>query len=106
MTDLIASTKQDVLDLCGVADDSNSNISLAVKYSVLAAVLRYLKTTDELAPTYETPGSKTQRTTDKDIDFWQAKADKITQPYENAKVEMMSLYSSPSCHVGFDCGGR
>ena len=104
LTRIVNSAYSRVLRLTGVSNDSTPDIQLAIEFTACAMTLRKMKTTDEMAATVETPGSKYTHTTDKDIDFYQAQADAITNKYAPLK---RSSYLSPSYHSGFNChGGR
>ncbi|MEN6293509.1 MAG: hypothetical protein ABFD07_16035 [Methanobacterium sp.] len=104
---IIDNSTDDVLDLCGVTDESIPDIALAVRYTVLANVLKYMKTTGELAPSIKAGNGQRQNTPDKDIETYQKLADEITQPYIILKRSTFnSTFSSPTFTMGFNsCSG-
>ncbi len=104
---IIDNTTVDVLNICGVTDSTIPDITLAIRYTVLANVSIYLKTTGELAASVSSPEWKQQNTTDKDIERYQKLADELTQPYIVLKNSSFnSTYTSPSFVANFSCGRR
>ena len=98
LQDIIDETGNDVLDLCGTTDETNPIIILAGKNAILADVYRKMKTTGELAASVSTGNAQRQNTTDKDIDFYQIKAESYISQYKSASSYS---FSSPAFHVGF-----
>lgn len=107
--DIIDNTTDDVLNICGVTDAAIPNITMAIRYTVLANVSRKLKTTGELAPSISTPEWKQTNSVDDDIEYYQAMADELTQPYKALKnLAFASSYTnhtfvldfSGNCHGG------
>lgn len=98
LSNLIDETTEDVLAQCETTDESNPLIILAGKYAALASLLRYMKTTGELAASIETPGSKMQNTTDIDIARYDQKSEGYIQQFRAANS---FTYSNPSYNVGF-----
>jgi len=106
--DIITNTTEDILNICGVTDSTIPDITMAIRYTVLANTLIYLKTTGELAPTIKVGNGQRQNTPDKDIEKYQKLADELTQPYINVKKSSFeSTFSSPSYVVSFSdtCNG-
>lgn len=99
---IIDNSTEDVLNICGVTDSSIPDITMAIRYTVLANVLINLKTTGELAASIKEPEWSQQNTTDKDIERYQKLADELTQPYRTLKNSTFnSTFSSPSFVVDF-----
>lgn len=106
---IITNTTEDILNICGVTDSTIPDITMAIRYTVLANTLINLKTTGELAASIRTPEWQQQNSTDKDIERYQKLADELTQPYINVKKSSFdSTFTSPSfvmSFTGIDCGG-
>ena len=101
---IIDNTTEDVMNLCGVTDSTIPDITLAIRYTVLANVSIYLKTNGELAASVGTPEWKQQNTTDKDIERYQKLADELTQPYTILKnSNFNSTFTSPTFVENFTC---
>lgn len=98
ISDLIDDVTSDILAQCGTTLGTNPLVILAGKNAILAATLRKLKTTGELAASVSTANAQRQNTTDKDIDFYQKKAESYIKQYQAASSYS---FSSPSLHIGF-----
>lgn len=99
--DIIDFTTDTVLAQCGVSDDSDSNIALAVQFSVLANVTRKMKITGELAPSIKTGNSQRNNSADVDISNYQQMANTYMSPY----IAQKSTYSNPSMSYGLTTSG-
>ncbi len=98
ITNIITEVTEDVLARCNTTEETNPLVILAGKYATLAAVLRRMKTTGELAASVQTPGSRQQNTTDEDIKAYETKSEAYISQYMTAA---QYSFSSPSFHAGF-----
>lgn len=106
LTDIIDETTTEVLSLCGTTDETISSVIQAGKYATLAAVLRYMKTTGELAASVQTPEYKQQNTADTDIEFYQKKADSIIAQYTSVSSYTFASYSDNIGITNYHHGGH
>jgi hypothetical protein len=98
---IIDNTTDDILKICGVSDSTIPDITMAIRYTVLANTHRYLKTLGELAPSIKAGNSQRQNTPDQDIEKYQTLADELTQPYIILKnSNFNSTFASPSYSRG------
>lgn len=103
---IITETTEDILAQCETTDETNLNVILAGKYATLAAMLKYMKTTGEMAASVSTGNSQRQNTTDVDIARYEQKSESYIEKYRSANSYS---FSSPSFHEGFTshhCGGH
>ncbi len=107
ISNIISETSEDILTLCETTDETNPLIILAGKYAILAAVLRKMKTTGEMAASVKTGSTQRQNTTDADIELYERKADALISKYMAARS---TTFTSPVFHAGFgtvrQCGGN
>lgn len=107
ISSIISETSEDILTLCETTDETNPLIILAGKYAILAAVLRKMKTTGEMAASVKTGSTQRQNTTDADIALYEKKAESFIMKYTSARS---SIFSSPTFHAGLgtarQCGGK
>lgn len=105
--DIIDNTGGDVLEECGTTLETHPLVILAGKNAILAATLRKMKTTGEMAASISTGNGQRQNTTDKDIEDYTRESKKFIAQYTSTSSYS---YSSPSIHCGFTsdtiCGGR
>lgn len=88
--DIINEVSEEVLELAGTTDISNSRIQLAGKYAAYAATLRRMRTTGELAASIKFGNSQQQNTIDADIAFYDQKSDLYIKKYKNSSFSLVS----------------
>jgi hypothetical protein len=98
ITALITEVSEDVLTLCNTSVDTHTTVILAGKYAILAAVLRRMKTTGEMAANVQTPEYRQQNTIDLDIERYEQKSAALIAQYNASSAY---VFTSPSFRRGF-----
>lgn len=92
---IITEVSNDVLDRAGTTSETDKNIILAGKNAALAATLRKMKTSGELAARVKQGNYEQQNTIDHDIQAYEQEAEKYIQ-----RVKCTSV-SIPHGRIGY-----
>jgi len=99
LTALIASTSEDVLDMAGATDETNTDLKIAGKNAAFAATLRMMKSTGELAASIKMGNSQQNNSPDSDIQAYEAKSKEYIEKYKDSV--RLTDFSLPCGRVGF-----
>lgn len=85
---IITEVSTDVLDRAGTTSETDKNIILAGKNAALAATLRKMKTSGELAARVKQGNYEQQNTIDQDIQAYEQEAEKYIQRVRYADISI------------------